>query len=242
MIIQIGTYKNETITFSAGTRTITVSNFYETFTPSNIKLITVNREVSGVSTSFVIAAPAMWRAIIANPSSGVFTITYSDGLSALEADDNIFIMVDIQDPTYDYSLDAQKIINQTPEWSHYVDQYELFDASNTAAGTQRVVAYTESYKNHMFGIVGTVGTNNTVTITFQVPLKSTCVDTDDVNWKDITMLLTGMASIVIDSTTTPFSDAYFIDTDIIFERLMVKIVLTNSGTASNTLAVSHKMS
>ena len=42
MIIQIGTYKNEEVTFGAGTRTFTVSNFFDTFTSSNIKLITVN--------------------------------------------------------------------------------------------------------------------------------------------------------------------------------------------------------
>ena len=251
MIIQIGTYKNETITFTGGTRSFTVSNFYETFTASNVKLITVNKPLTGTSESFVLAAPGMWKSTISNPSSGTFVVTYGSELPVLESGStghSIFIMVDIQDPTYDYSLNAQKTINETPEWSHYIDQYELYDVTNSAAATVRTVAYTESYKNHMFGVVGTVGNSgNTIIVTFQVPLKSTCVDTDDVNWKDVTSLLTGMNSIIITSgatsVTTPFSDVYFIDTDMIFERIMVKTVIMVVGAAAaNTLTISHKMS
>lgn len=241
MVIQIGTYDIETVSFSAGTRTITVENFYETFNMSNIKLITVHRDPSaGANGSFVISAPSYWLASITEITSGTYEIEYSSNLPVLESGDTVFISVEIIDPTYDLDSAVQKTINQSPEWAHYTDQLEIADYTNQAAGTTRDVIYSAGYKHHMLAFLGSTGAGNTVTITLQVPGVTTAVDTDDIDWIDVTNIITGQNSLVIDASTSDFKDIYFIDTNIIFDRLMVKSVFANGGTATNTLTISHK--
>lgn len=243
MRIQLGTYANESVTYVAGTRTITVNNFFENFGLSNIVLISINKGITTGTTnqSLVIGAPGMWRCKITSLGSGSYQIEYSSSFRALESDDEIYITVDIMDETKDYDVGAVKILNQNPEWSHYSDQLELSDVTNQASGTTRNVIYANGFKNHFIALIGSIGTDNVVTITFEVPGKSDCVDTDDVSWIDVTELLIGQSSFVIDSNQTTLSEVIFIDTSFIFERIKVKAVFTNGGTATNTLTISHKM-
>lgn len=241
MVIQIGTYDIETVSFSAGTRTITVENFYETFNMSNVKLITVHRDPSaGANGSFVIAAPSYWLASITEITSGTYEIEYSSNLPELESGDTVFISVEILNPTYDLDSAVQKTINQSPEWAHYTDQLEIGDYTNQAAGVTRDVIYSSGYKHHMLALLGSTGADNSVTINLQVPGVSTAVDTDDVDWIDITNLITGSNDLIITSGTTDYNEIFFIDTDIIFDRLMVRSEFANGGTATNTLTISHK--
>jgi hypothetical protein len=170
--------------------------------------------------------------------SNVYDITFAN-LPTLNTSDILMIDTDIPDETKDYTLNVQKIVNESPEWSHYTDQIEIIDSTNIAAGTYRNVIDTSGYKDYFLAIIATAGTNNTITVTLQIPLKSTCVNTDDVSWKDVTLELTGVSSILC-SSIAPIS-LYWIFNILPIERLMIKTVITNSGTASNTLSVSIKM-
>ena len=54
-------------------------------------------------------------------------------------------------------LNVVKTINQTPEWSHYIDQNEPIDYTNQASGTTRDVLYTAGFTNWFAGFVSSAG-------------------------------------------------------------------------------------
>lgn len=153
--------------------------------------------------------------------------------------DEFIINISIKDLTIDENLEVQNISNNTPEWSHYTDQNEIVDYSNQAAGIVRHVISTKTFNKLKLALSYSTGAGNTIEIRLKSPAKSTCVDTDSVNWSDITQDVLGVPYInVIASTTATNKNYYF--SDICEERLMVEITFANDGTPLNTLTLSER--
>jgi hypothetical protein len=233
--IQIGNYDNTTYTFTAGTRKIYINNFPYNFNKSTVKLVTNQTQ------NYLIAAPSAWKATISGGTNNDAVIDYSayTTLPVLSATDEILITVNIPDVTEDISLGVNKVINQSPEWSHYLDQNEPIDYTNQTSGTTRDVLYISSYSNLKLAFTSTCGTSSTITVTLHAPQKSTCVDTDNVNWYDVTNELIGVSSLVINNST-PLAKVYYLINKLCEDRIMIKSLF--AGPASNTLTVSYKMS
>jgi hypothetical protein len=230
------------INIPTGNTQVIARNIYRTpiftgSTSNNYYLLTTLNDNTTKVYNDIIADATLIAGATAPTTTNVYDIKYFNTLPTSNANDKIFIRVEIPDETVDSGLNSQKIINQTPEWSHYIDQNEPVDYTNQVSGTTRDVLYTAGYTNWFVGLVSSAGVSTSMIISFQVPLKSTCVDTDDVNWKDITYDLTGQSSIVVAAGTS--QSFYWIWNSFPTERLMIKTIW--SGVASNTLTFSYRM-
>ncbi|NJL73892.1 MAG: hypothetical protein HC892_01465 [Saprospiraceae bacterium] len=165
--------------------------------------------------------------------NGVATPTTTSG-------DEFIISISTKDQTVDENLGVQNIINQSPEWSHYTDQVEIAEYTNQAfsATPQRDVIQMNGFSKLKLGLTATCGGSSTITITLLAPQKSTCVDTDEVNWCDITQDILGVASIIVDSANA-LNKVYYLN-DINEERIMIKSLF--SVASVNTLTISERKS
>jgi hypothetical protein len=230
-----------------GNAQVTARNIYRTAAGNagNYLLLTTLTVATGTTFSDTIADTSLTT----TPpiTTNVYDIKYFSTLPTLNANDKIFIRVEIPDETVDTGLNVNKTINQTPEWGHYIDQYEPIDYTNQAAGITRDVLYIAGYSKLMLGVTSSVGAASNLKTTFQVPNKSTSVDTDDVNWKDVTKYVTSINSsgttsgvnYIYLSPGTSFSENYLIN-NLNYERLMVKTVF--SGASVNTHTISNRLS
>jgi len=240
----IATTNNKTVPLTniptGATGTGTVGRYiYRTISGNtgNYKLLTKIND--NITTSYIDTKPDSQLGVdgpLLNDSS-IYAIDIDSSLPSLLSGDSMFIYYQALENVIDYDLDVEKIVNQSPEWSHYTDQSEPIDYSNQASGTTRDVLYVSGYENFFIGLVGSAGASSRITVTFQIPLKSSCVDTDDVNWKDITKDLTGLDNIYVNPSGSV--TLYWIWNIFPTERLMIKSVF--GGASTNTLTISTKL-
>ena len=173
-----------------------------------------------------------------------YNITYNSSLGLLQAGDNPFIVVNVPDPTIDNNLNAQNVINQTPEWAHYIEQNEPIDYSNQFNITNRDSIDLRGYKNYTFDFTGACSSVNTVTITLWKPMKSTAIDADpsDNFWRNVTLDLTNnvFSSFVINASSPTLSQSLYIS-NLSIDRLQIKSVFstTDPSVGNNSLTVSY---
>ena len=79
---------------------------------------------------------------------------------------------------------------------------------------------------------------DTITVTFWVTLNEDADDTADTDWIDISNTLFGAANISANDATT--TGIYFLDTNIIALKYMVKVVVAAGGSPSNSTDIIIK--
>jgi hypothetical protein len=180
---------------------------------------------------------------LAPTSTNSYNITYNASLGSLQVGDNPFIVVNVPDPTIDLNTNSINTINQTPDWSHTIDQYEPIDYSNQFNVTNRDSLDLRNYKNYTLDFTGACSSTHTVTITLWKPMKSTAVDQDpsDNLWRNVTLDLTNnvYSSFVINASNPVLSQSVYIS-DLVINRLQIKSVFstTDPSVGNNSFTVS----
>lgn len=158
-------------------------------------------------------------------SAGTITVTGSSAV--LTATDEYELGIVVPKYALDYDLNAELDIVQNPEWAHYTSTEQVVSATNVAAATYRTIIDVEGYRNGALQLKGSGG----VTFTIWASLDDTADDTADTGWIDVSTLIIGAANLV-DS-----EDIFFIDTNIMPDRFMIKYV---TSVATNAIDVWFK--
>ena len=198
--------------------TITLSGL--PFTIHDSSQISYVKVITSSNTSTLYTAGA--ANISFSVSSNVLTI-YESGTSitSLDSGDVYGIGINSQTKSYDPSTNSTMTSELNPEYAHYTSTEHIIDEADIAAGTYRVVVDIESYKNFGLHLKGSGG----VTFTVWASLDDTADDTADTGWVDISSTILGAASLV-DS-----EGIYFIDSQFVCDRLMIKYVTSDATNA-----------
>lgn len=226
--ILIGT-NGTSYTITDATRNITI-NGMSSFTRENVLYV------------FNITQNLLYYAPVYNAVTPLNKITVSgdvitiDSSFAVLADtDELHIQMSTGDIAYDYTVDADKTLRQNPDYA-YRTSPELIGFTNQAAGTYYYVIPWDTYKHGSAFVTAVTGASNTLTYTLWATNK---YDVDlstisELEWADVTNDLTGAASYAIAAATANYEALHWLDQVITVEYLMLKMVVVDGGTPSNS--------
>jgi len=218
--------------------TITLSGVPVTITDSSQIAYIKQVKTDNTSNTFVNGA----NDITLSYSANVITV-YEKGvaITSLASGDVYEIGVNGTKKAYDLSIDADKIINLTPESSKYV-QDSLVDTTNVAAATNYYPSSTgmsmDGYKD--FSLSGKfIDADGTMTLSIEATNDE---DTTNADWIDISLLgidsKTGINVITAAMTVTNGTLTFGIEyNDLNYSNIRVKMV---NGGATNTAIIKAR--
>jgi hypothetical protein len=217
--ILIGT-RNTFYYFTGDTRIIYLSGLTENINVNEIeKIFLIYNETQKIV--YYSPLPSLSHIKITNLNE----ITINSSLPVLQSNDRLKILI--------WCTDPQSTLN-------FINQYEPINYTNINNNIiNRDILTISNYNNIFLSLLSTCGSGNTIRVIFQIPLTSTCVNTNDINWKDITQDLTGMSDIIINQNTT--ISLYWVWNSFPIDRIMIKTVYTVISTVSNSLIMSLKL-
>lgn len=151
-------------------------------------------------------------------SGNVLTLTY-DTTSMSDSDDLQIYVYFVNDQ--DYDAGASKVLELNPEWAHYTNSFQLINDTDVAAATYRKVFNRESYRGASLhlrcsgGVIMTVWGSN----------DPDADNTADTGWVDLSNSIIGAANL------TDGEGLYFIDTDQMTDKMMIKYVTSDATNA-----------
>lgn len=115
----------------------------------------------------------------------------------------------------------------------------LVNKTNLAPGTYKYQILIEGCSNAViqYNLISS-DADNTLTVTFWATVYDTAVKENEIDWVDVTTFLTGSAELVINNSAD--NDFSIIDSQIPFNKIKVKIVVTNS-TPNNAVKIGFKL-
>lgn len=231
-IILIGTDSTSYV-ISDSTRTITLSGIPSITTENLLYVYNQTQDKLYYSPTETLA-----KAVV----SGGNTITISTDFAVMASTDVLHIQLSIGTFAYDNSLDVYKIIEQNPDYAYRTSPELIVGYTNQAAGTYYFPISWDTYKHGSLFVTAVTGTANTITYTLWATNKFDVdlVTISELEWKDVTTALTGSASYSIAAATTNHEDMHWLDSVIIAEYLMLKVVIVDGGTPANSLGIYLK--
>jgi len=151
-------------------------------------------------------------------ASNVLTLEHDTTAMADTDDLQIFVQYD---NSQDYDLGQDKVGVQNPEWAHYTSIEHIIDEANVSAATYRKEFTADGYRNFSFHLNVSGG----ITTTIWATNDDTTDETADTGWIDVSSSILGSASLV-DS-----SGIYFVDTDMMPLKWMIKYVASDATNA-----------
>lgn len=203
---QVGSYA-----FDASAQTITFSGL-----PFTLRLEDIG-PITNVTDGIVIYNPQS-QGSGGSLSGNVLTLEYDT--TAMSDSDSLQVSV-AYDPVTDYSIGATKVVETNPDYAHYTSSFQLINDTDIAAATYRKVFNRESYRGASLHLRCSGG----VTMTVWASNDPDADTTADTGWVDISSSVLGAASIV------DTEGLYFIDTDQMTDKMMIKYVTSDATNA-----------
>lgn len=174
--------------------------------------------------------------------SGGNTITIDSQFAVLSDTDELHIQLTSGEYAYDSGLDTIKTSVQNPDYAYRTSSELIVDYTNQAAGTYYIPFSWDTYKHGSLFALGATGTGNTFTYTLWSTNKSDVdlITISELEWDDVTNYLTGAASYAIAAATANYEAMHFLDSVIIAEYMMLKVVVVDGGTPDNSLGIYLK--
>ena len=174
--------------------------------------------------------------------SGGNTITVDTQFEVLSSTDELHIQITVGEYAYDSGLDSFKSLVQNPDYAYRTSPELIVGLTNQAVGTYYYPFSWDTYKHGSLFVTAVTGAGNTIDYTLFATNK---YDVDlltisELEWDDVTNYLTGAASYSIAAATASYKDMHFLDSVIIAEHLMLKVVIVDGGTPSNSLGIYLK--
>lgn len=174
--------------------------------------------------------------------SGGNIISVDGTFDVLLSTDEMHIQLTIGDMAYDSGLDTIKTSNQNPDYAYRTSPELIVGFTNQPAD---IYYYPFSWDTYKFGSLfatGATGAANTLTYTLWATNK---FDVDlltisEFEWDDVTNYLTGAASYILGALTANYEAMHFLDTPLIAEHLMLKVVVVDGGVPLNSLNIYVK--
>jgi hypothetical protein len=231
-VILVGT-NSTSYSISDGTRTITLVGLPSITTENLLYVYNITQDELYYSPVENLAKASV---------SGGDTITISTDFAVMADTDTLHIQLTTGDFGYDESLDVYKTTVQNPEYAYRTSPELTVDYTNQAAGTYYFPIPWDTYKYGSMFVTAVTGAGNTFDYTLWATNKFDVdlVTISELEWDDVTNYLTGAASYSIAALTANYEAMHWLDTPIIAEYLMLKVVVVDGGTPSNTLGIYTK--
>ena len=231
-VLLVGT-NGSSYTITNGTRTITLSGLPSITTENLLYLYNVTQDELYYS-----PVEGLAKALV----SGGNTITISTDFAVMADTDVLHIQLSTGDNAYDSSLDVYKTSVQNPEYAYRTSPELTIDYTNQAAGTYYFPIPWDTYKHGSMFVTAVTGAGNTFEYTLWATNKFDVdlITISELEWDDVTNYLTGAASYSIGAGTANYEAMHWLDSVIVAEYLMVKVVVVDGGTPSNTFGLYTK--
>lgn len=231
-VILIGT-NGSSYAISDGTRTITLSGIASITTENLLYVYNITQDELYYSPVETLAKASV---------SGGNTITISTDFAVMPSTDVLHIQLTTGQLGYDETLDVYKHTVQNPDYAYRTSPELVVDFTNEAAGTYYYTIPWDTYKHGSMFATAITGTGNTLTYTLWATNKFDVdlITISETEWDDVTNYLTGAASYSIPAATGNYEAMHWLDTVITVEYLMVKVVVVDGGTPSNSLGIYLK--
>lgn len=231
-VILVGT-NGTSYTITDATRTITLSGLSSITTENLLYVYNITQDELYYSPVETLAKASV---------SGGNIITISTDFPVLADTDVLHIQLTIGDHAYDPTLDVYKTTTQNPDYAYRTSPELTIDYTNQAAGTYYFPIPWDTYKHGSMFVTAVTGAGNTFEYTLWATNKFDVdlVTISELEWGDVTNYLTGAASYTVAAATANYEAMHWLDTVIIAEYLMLKVVVVDGGTPSNTLGIYTK--
>jgi len=174
--------------------------------------------------------------------SGGNTINIASSFPVLADTDVMHMQVTLGEMAYDITADANKNLTMNPEYSYRTSPELTVGFTNQAVGTYYYPIPWDTYKHGSMFATAVTGAGNTLTYTLWATNKYDVdlVTISELEWDDVTNYLTGAASYAIGAATANYEAMHWLDSVITVEHLMLKVVVVDGGTPSNSLGIYTK--
>lgn len=170
-------------------------------------------------------------------SGGVITLSEADNFVS---GDTVSVSLTGPDKAYDEALDSNIVTTLNPDYAHYTSPEHLIDVSGVGdAVTSRYVIPMESYKNlsiHIKLVNSNAG--DTITLTVYATNNADADDSADDDWVHVSSTILGAASKAVNNTS--LEEIYFVDTNMIPLKYMIKTITISGGSDTNAADVYIK--
>jgi len=220
--------KDFTAIITNGTKNITIGGLPWTFDWENVSQIQ-KKTSAGVVTVCDIDTIAV--------SGSVITLADEDDFVT---GDLVSVSLIGPDKGYDEAIDSNIVTVLNQDYAHWTSPEHLIDVSAVGdAVTSRYVIPMESYKNLSLHIkLANSDAGDTITLTMWATNNADADDSADTDWVDVSSTILGAATKAINNGT--LEEIYFVDTNIIPLKYMIKTITVSGGSDTNAADVYIK--
>jgi len=220
--------KDFTAIITNGTKNITIGGLPWTFDWENVSQIQ-KKTSAGVVTVCDIDTIAV--------SGSVITLADEDDFVT---GDLVSVSLIGPDKGYDEAIYSNIVTVLNQDYAHWTSPEHLIDVSAVGdAVTSRYVIPMESYKNLSLHIkLANSDAGDTITLTMWATNNADADDSADTDWVDVSSTILGAATKAINNGT--LEEIYFVDTNIIPLKYMIKTITVSGGSDTNAADVYIK--
>lgn len=217
-------------TTTTGTTNITLTGLPFTLTAENVANGSIKRIASDGTVTVVDSGNI-------SVSGGVITLSEADNFVS---GDSVVVSITGPDKAYDEALDANITTVLNSEYAHYTSPEHLIDVSAVGdAVTSRYVIPMESFKNISIQVkLANTNAGDTITLTMYATNNADADDSADTDWVDVSSTILGAANKSVNNAT--LEEIYFVDTNMIPLKYMIKTITISGGTDTNACDVYLK--